>query len=45
MKKILFLLIVAGSSVSFNAPIKKVVPEEVKKENLNLLMIRYNIHR
>jgi|GEM_PF-6300138 len=44
MKKILLLLIVAGSSVSFNAPIKKKVQEEAKKENLNMLMIRYRLN-
>jgi len=44
MKKILLLLIVAGSSVSFNTPIKKTVQEEVKKENLNMLMIRYRLN-
>lgn len=43
MKKILFILLVAGSSVSFNIPEKKPVPEEAKKVNLNMLMIRYRI--
>jgi hypothetical protein len=44
MKRILLLLIVTGSSVSFNAPIKKNVQEEVKKENLNMLMIKYRLN-
>lgn len=45
MKKIILLLIVAGSSVSFNIPIKKATPvdTEIKKENLNMLMIRYQL--
>ena len=43
MKKVIFLLLVAAISVSFSIPAKKPAPEEVKKVNLNMLMIRYNI--
>lgn len=43
MKKKLLLLIVASISVSFSVPVKKIVPEEVKKVNLNLLMMRYQL--
>jgi len=43
MKRLIVLLLIAGSSVSFNIPAKKPAAEEVKKVNLNMLMIRYNI--
>lgn len=45
MKKTILLLIVASSSVSFNFPVKKKAPQEaeMKKENLNMLLISYKI--
>lgn len=43
MKKMILLLIVASISVSFSIPAKKIEPQEEKKQNLNLLMIRYRI--
>lgn len=45
MKKIIVLLVAAGASVSFNVPTKKATSQEseIKKENLNMLLIRYNI--
>jgi len=45
MKKIILLLVVASISASFSIPVKKIVPQEEKKQNLNLLMIRYQLAR
>lgn len=40
MKKMVFLLMVAGSSVSFSTPVKQAAPEEIKKESLVMLMFK-----
>lgn len=43
MKKILFVLIVAGISVSFTVPVKKISSEKTEEINMNRLMIGFKI--
>ena len=45
MKKTVALLLIIGVSISFTTPEKKKIQEEEKKENLNSLMIQYQLAR